>query len=272
MKIILLPYGGIGNQLLQLSYAHKYRAAYKENKIFCLRKGIKPRGGDERSLALGKLSFNLEFLNIPFLPNTRRLRAIVAPLYGFSVATGRGTQSEGKRGLLVDVSHFHPREVYPEIQDIGLKLLKQSATRFGPSMLPGNVCVHVRRGDYISNKKAARKHGFMGIDYFVKSIGLFREIYKDAKFHVFSDDYEWAQDKFGFLGENVIIYSSLTDIDTFLKMFSFKNFIISNSTFSWWPASVVSHNFQDAKVIAPRSWYADGTKSGFQLDDSWTYV
>ena len=75
---------------------------------------------------------------------------------------------------------------------------------------------------------------------------------ENPKYIVFSDDVEWCKNNMDF-PENTIYENHGNTIYEKLKVMSnCKNFIISNSTFSWW-AQFMSNN-QNKKVIAPKKW------------------
>jgi hypothetical protein len=64
---------------------------------------------------------------------------------------------------------------------------------------------------------------------------------------IFSDDIEKA--KTIFTNNDTVFYSGDT-YDSFKKMNSCKNHIISNSTYSWWAAWLAG-----GKVVAPSKWF-----------------
>ena len=56
-------------------------------------------------------------------------------------------------------------------------------------MLRSNsVCVHIRRGDYITNPNTKQFHGICEIDYYEKAISYIYSKIPDANFYFFSDD------------------------------------------------------------------------------------
>mgnify|MGYP001570445547 CR=1 FL=1 len=89
-------------------------------------------------------------------------------------------------------------------------------------------------------------------DYYDRAIKLF----PNDKFLVFSDDMDFAGAYF--TGGRFIFDESKTDLDSFNRMASCQNFIIANSSWSWWGA-YLSTVF-DKKIIAPSvdKWYTSG--------------
>lgn len=99
-----------------------------------------------------------------------------------------------------------------------------------------SVFIHIRKGDYLSEKYKNKYEGTCPIDYYAKSINLIRAKVANPHFFCFSDDINWAKKNLNIKavyidwnkGEN-------SPIDMFL-MSNCKYAIIANSTFSYWAA------------------------------------
>jgi hypothetical protein len=94
----------------------------------------------------------------------------------------------------------------------------------------------------------------------------------DAKFFVFSnthDDIEWIKENYKFPEKYDIEYVDLgnSDYEEFELMRNCKNFVISNSTFSWWAAYL--SDYEDKCVALPEKWTRKDNCdcSGFYLED-----
>ena len=59
-----------------------------------------------------------------------------------------------------------------------------------------SVSLHVRRGDYVSNKNANKFHGLIGEAYYKKAIALINKKIKNPKYFIFSDEIEWVKNSF----------------------------------------------------------------------------
>jgi hypothetical protein len=120
-----------------------------------------------------------------------------------------------------------------------------------------SVGIHLRRGDYVTNKHTLSWHGICGKEYYVKAIDFLRQKFSDLKFFVFSDDINAARKE---LCNNDDLFFVENDskrknhFDMFL-MSSCKHNIIANSTFSWWAAWL--NDNKDKIVVAPKSWFAN---------------
>jgi len=126
-----------------------------------------------------------------------------------------------------------------------------------------SVSIHVRRGDYVTNKKAMKYHGLIGMEYYEKATNYMISILPEVHFFVFSDDISFVKKEFSFLTRNVtIVDSSKSNHNALdlLLMSNCKNNIIANSSFSWWGAWLNSYNKKI--VIAPNNWFTnqDSTK------------
>lgn len=119
-----------------------------------------------------------------------------------------------------------------------------------------SVCVHVRRGDYVGNKN----HEVVNLDYYKKGIDLISEQTKIEKIYVFSDDIEWCKDNIKFEFETVFIgeeYVGYKDSGHMYLMSKCRNFVIANSSFSWWAAWLAPR--PDKVVICPKKWFGDSS-------------
>jgi hypothetical protein len=115
-----------------------------------------------------------------------------------------------------------------------------------------SVCITIRRGDFVSNKKFKNKYYICTPSYFERGIEEIKKRVKKPKFFIFSDDIEWCKNNLK-LPKNCVFESGDDPVYEKLRlMYSCKHFVISNSTFSWW-AQYLSRN-KDKVVIAPSRW------------------
>lgn len=128
------------------------------------------------------------------------------------------------------------------------------------------VFVHARKGDYLN---ALAYHGVLGEDYYRTAICKMRELVPDAQFIVSSDDPQFWKESPIFTGLSVE-HIDEDDITTFAIMARVKNFIIANSSFSWWGAVVADAT----NVIAPRNWFGPkGPKDTADIyEPSWSVL
>lgn len=112
------------------------------------------------------------------------------------------------------------------------------------------TAIHVRRGDYL---KLPLHHPIPSVDYYLSSMESLKKI--TDVFMVFSDDIEWCKNNFS---DDVIFSETKDEFIDLYKMSMCDNFIISNSSFSWWGSYLNNNN---PVVIAPDPWVGTGYKN-----------
>lgn len=119
------------------------------------------------------------------------------------------------------------------------------------------ICLHIRRGDYVTNSHAAAAHGLCSIDYYYRGMEIVLEGLANPHCFIFSDDTEWARSNLELSVPATIVDVNGPDTahqDLWL-MANCKRFITANSSFSWWGAWL-SEN-EKKMVVAPKVWFAD---------------
>lgn len=108
-----------------------------------------------------------------------------------------------------------------------------------------SVAVHVRRGDYLHQRKGG--YGNLPMKYYFNAI---QAVKGDLFF--FSDDIPWCKDTFlnAYFPNRQITFVDLEDYLCFELMRFCKHQIIPNSTFSWWAALL--NDCQGKIVIRPK--------------------
>jgi hypothetical protein len=118
-----------------------------------------------------------------------------------------------------------------------------------------NSCsLHIRRGDYISDKKANSVHGTCDLDYYKKAIDCIHSSYLKVPFFVFSDDISWTKENLSIENAVYVDVKSIPHEDLYLMSLCTHN-ITANSSFSWWGAWLNQN--QNKTVIAPKKWFVD---------------
>jgi hypothetical protein len=107
------------------------------------------------------------------------------------------------------------------------------------------IALHIRRGDFLINSD---NHNNLTIDYYEKALKKF-----DAKRQVviFSDDPEWCMKQELFSGDRFIVSSGNGPYHDLYMMTRCDDFIIANSTYSWWGAWLANRG----TVVAPSKWF-----------------
>jgi hypothetical protein len=136
-----------------------------------------------------------------------------------------------------------------------------------------SVSIHIRHGDYLTNKKTKSVHGVLPLEYYHKAIDIMEKQLQNPNYFVFSDDIEWARTNIRkdipifFLDHN----NAENNYEDMRLMSTCKCNIIANSSFSWWGAWL--NNNPDKLVIAPQKWFGENTKETKDLiPENWVRI
>ena len=132
------------------------------------------------------------------------------------------------------------------------------------------ICVHVRRGDYLSNPVAAQLHGTCPVSYYNLGIRELRQGLSQPHCFVFSDDPVWVRASLAFDCPMTVVdvNSSANAYLDLALMTACRHFLIANSSLSWWGAWLGTQ--PGKKVIAPARWFLTTDKDTRDLmPDSW---
>lgn len=124
-----------------------------------------------------------------------------------------------------------------------------------------SVSLHIRRGDYVSDKNAEAFHGILSLEYYHNAINYLNTQVDNIEVFVFSDDMDWVKSNLKLKNKcNYIDFNKNENsvFDMYLMSIC-KHHIIANSSFSWWGAWL--NNKADKIVIAPKIWFADKEKN-----------
>lgn len=118
-----------------------------------------------------------------------------------------------------------------------------------------SVCVHIRRGDYVS--KYSDFFELCSVDYYLKGAEYIHQRIHDAVFFVFSDDIPWAKANLNIPYEHYFVDINDEDngIYDLILMMHCKHFITANSSFSWWAAWLSQS--PEKIVIRPTNYLKD---------------
>lgn len=113
------------------------------------------------------------------------------------------------------------------------------------NVIEGSVALHIRRGDYLINSK---NHYNLSLDYYQNALDHFD---KDRQVVIFSDDPKWCKEQKIFSDDRFLVSETKNSRYDLHLMSKCSDFIIANSTFSWWGAWLAN----TGKVIAPQKWF-----------------
>lgn len=119
------------------------------------------------------------------------------------------------------------------------------------------VAISVRRGDFVTNPH----HYLLPKEYYVTAYGRH---FEGRPAYVFSDDADWCEANFRGMAPTVAFARGMSPICQLALMARFGNFIIANSTFSWWGAYLSAA--RPKRVVRPVRHF-DGGLLGLDLSD-----
>lgn len=135
---------------------------------------------------------------------------------------------------------------------------------FNELQLKNPVALHIRRGDYTINSD---RHPTLPMEYYGKALSFFPN---DSSVIVFSDDPDWCEKQKIFSSDRFLISTNTDTYHDLCLMTLCSNFIIANSTFSWWGAWLAN----TGKVCYPSLWF--GSALNHDVKDlflqNWTRV
>ena len=120
-----------------------------------------------------------------------------------------------------------------------------------------SVSIHIRRGDYITNKKFSKVYNLLDEKYYQKAVKFIAEKISDPHFFIFSDNINWVKQNLNipYLKTFVSGDNETKDYEELILMSLCQHNIIANSSFSWWGAWLNKN--ADKIVISPDKWFND---------------
>ncbi|MEO7337111.1 MAG: alpha-1,2-fucosyltransferase [Caldimonas sp.] len=136
-----------------------------------------------------------------------------------------------------------------------------------------SVSVHVRRGDYVADARAAGIHGTADISYYREATAMIAaRLEALPTLFVFSDDPAWAKANLGLPSTAIFVEHNKgphSHFDMQLMALCSHN-IIANSSFSWWAAWLNPN--RPKVVVAPARWFLVGHDTSTLLPSSWIRI
>ena len=114
-------------------------------------------------------------------------------------------------------------------------------------ILNNPIALHIRRGDFLIN---SGNHYNLSLSYYENALKQFDS---DRQVVIFSDDPEWCKGQELFTNDRFLISEINNSYVDLCLMTMCSDYIIANSTFSWWGAWL-SQNLNKT-VIYPNKWF-----------------
>lgn len=282
--IITKLIGGLGNQMFQ--YAVGRSLAYANNTELKLdisgynnQKGITPR-----SYMLNIFNIQSNYANEKEIHKFRGNNIFLRILKISSYIKEKQFYFDPKILIVKDNSYldgyWHSEKYFKEIEQIIRKefTLKDKPDVTNRKMISyinncDSVSIHIRRGDYVFDKKTNKFHGICSLGYYLKAVALVAKKVKNPQFFIFSDDPIWTKQNLHLKFPCVYVDHNVgrKDYEDMRLMSKCKHNIIANSSFSWWGAWL--NNNLDKIVVAPKQWFHDKSINTRDLiPESWIRI
>jgi len=120
------------------------------------------------------------------------------------------------------------------------------------------ICIHVRRGDYVTSASASAVHGVCDLDYYEKGLALVANELTAPHCFVFSDDPAWVRGNMKLAAPTTVVDLNGADAphEDLWLMAACQHFVIANSSLSWWGAWLGGR--EGNRVVAPARWFKEG--------------
>lgn len=231
MEIMLK--GGIGNQLFQYAYAlSQSKKLNTELKINTYILDVNP---------YKYTPYNNELIH--FTGVTEEMVSYNVPVLNVVSEEAGG---EIKSDSVLD-GYYQGEQFFENIKG---ELRQKLKFKLPEMTLDDVVSIHARRGDYLNGDFFV---DLSATDYYKKAVEYIKTKVKNPKFHIFSNDENWAKEYFSFV-EGACIESPRDTIDDLYFMSICQYNITANSTYSWWAAWL--NNNPNKIVIQPKNWYS----------------
>ncbi len=265
--------GGLGNQMFQYAYGRYLSLKYNDNLLLDLTEfDTRPNDADysyrEFSLNAYKLNCQAaseqEISRFRLFPRNKRellMGILYRKIFNYHIIIERKAQllSGNEKNIYLN-GYWQSEDYFREIRDVllsdfALKEPLQNTASVWYSKIKAkkqSVALHIRRGDYVTNKNAFDLLGACSLEYYYSAVRLMQKGNADANFFVFSDDVLWVNENFKIDAPFEVVTTNEPATEIYLMSICQHN-IIANSSFSWWGAWLNSH--ENKVVICPKNWY-----------------
>ena len=262
-------FGGLGNQMFQL--AHALNISNKTNSGLELVDYTNSIGSIKRNWNLDCFGFepsNISIIKKQFLKSlikTSNLSFKLGLTKRFGVLNEDHLINKNDYKIInkkVCIGYWQNESYFSDsINDIKKRFYFDKKL-FIPNFLKKNidkntVAIHIRRGDYVANKNTKNIHFICDDNWYLNAFKLMRNLVSNPKFYIFSDDIKYAKELLNGYYDIDITFVPYDHRDWFhMYLMTFcKNFIISNSTYSWWGSFLAKDH--PNKIICPKYWSRD---------------
>ncbi len=266
--IIIKLNGGLGNQLFQYSLGRKL--SIKNNDIFKLDLSGLEKNKDRR-YSLGNFNIIENFATDKDIKKIKKngFRNMIdrlKPYYKRSIIKYKGYDFDPNilklAGNFYLDGYWQSEKYFKDIENILRKeitlkepLSDKHLELTGHIKSSNSVSVHIRRGDYVTNKKFSSVYNLLNEKYYQEAVEFIAGKINDPRFFIFSDDINWAKQNLNIPYPKIFVSgeNGAKDYEELILMSLCKHNIIANSSFSWWGAWLNQNPHKI--VISPSRWF-----------------
>jgi hypothetical protein len=201
-----------------------------------------------------------------FISSMMSLLGISTPMHYYEQAFNYNESFNELPNEILLEGYFQSEKYFIQIRSLLLENFKWQSPASGVNLSfieniksTNSVSLHIRRGDFVENEVINSFHGLCDINYYNRAISQINNSIKNPTFFIFSDDINWAKNKFGWI-PSVFFVDNNKGKESYwdMRLMSHcKHNIIANSSFSWWGAWL--NNNKEKIVLAPKIWFNDST-------------
>ena len=158
----------------------------------------------------------------------------------------------------LQTERYFDKELTKHYFEFSEVLIDRLTEKYQEAFTKPTILISIRRGDFVNHPDYLQ----LPIKYYLNSLARFFPDWQSRNLIVLSDDIKYCKFHFSFL-ENAFFGDGLNEAEQLCLGALCNDFIISNSTFSWWSAWLGEKC--DSKIIRPFKNF-DGLKS-LELDD-----
>lgn len=268
--IIVKIVGGLGNQMFQYAYASALKLKGFDVKIdISAFDTYKLHGGYQLDKYTIDLDVSIKDENDKFYSDSFLSKVLKKLRIDFSKKIKEKTLLFDEKLLKIKANsyidgYFQSELYFHDIREVIInqfkikKHISEYTRKTEKQIIEENISVslHIRRGDYVSDKNANVVHGTCDLEYYEKAMSIMNDKYKVIRYFIFSDDIAWVKENLQI--KNAVYIDSkekrIPHEDIYLMSLCSHN-IIANSSFSWWGAWLNQND--DKIVIAPKRWFSD---------------
>lgn len=267
--------GGLGNQIFQYASGRSLAIINSTKLVLDLSQlNYAPAGGTKRKYELGNFKIDAEveqtacwhifkvLKKFPFLNRLLNKRGVyIESDQGFDSKMLLQPDNTCLLGYWQSPRYFNliHKQLINELQPI-YPLSNKSLEILRGIESSNSVGVHIRRGDYITSKRAENFHGVLPLSYYTAAINIIDNKFDAIRYFIFSDDYDWCEKNINIRNIDITYLNKdieREDWEDLILMSKCKHQVIANSTFSWWAAWIADNYNEDPNhlVIAPKNWF-----------------